>query len=204
MASREISENATNFLGDMLTQGRPIPGQSLTNSPEQAHTWERPPELVNQREAVYEILAVITEPENLENILISIIKGVGIIDIASIMLYTGFIEGKWNPDLMVLLMEPTMYMIMAMAEKANIDYVLDSDDDDKVRELNPDEQVSKLEKEIVSLDDIRKAAATRVSPQSVEPEIRKEIEEVTLPPSLLEKVEQETPENNNSLLQRGT
>ena len=56
----------------------------------------------------------------------------------------------------------------------------------------------------MSLDDIRKAAATRVSPQSVEPEIRKEIEEVTLSPSLLEKVEQETPENNNSLLQRGT
>ena len=119
MASREISENATNFLGNMLTQGRPIPGQSLTNSPEQPYAWERPSELVNQREAVYEILAVITEPENLENILISIIKGVGIIDIASIMLYTGFIEGKWNPDLLMMLVEPTIYTLMALAEKAN-------------------------------------------------------------------------------------
>ena len=35
--------------------------------------------------------------------------------------YVGFREGKWNPDLMMMLIEPFMYLLMALAEKAGID-----------------------------------------------------------------------------------
>ena len=55
--------------------------------------------------------------------------------IASITLYSGFLEGKWNPDLMVMLMEPTMYMIMALAEKAEIPYQLEAGDYKEVKKM---------------------------------------------------------------------
>ena len=74
------------------------------------------------------VFETLTVPETTTNVLLSLSNGVGVMDIASIILYSGFLEGKWNPDLMTLLMEPTMYMVMALAEKANIDFDLEAGD----------------------------------------------------------------------------
>ena len=174
-----------------MEQGRPIPGQSLTNDPNQPYNWEKPAEYTNPKEAMLFVFESLTEPETTANILLSLSKGVGVIDIASITLYTGFLEGKWNPDLMMLLMEPTMYMVMALAEKAEIDFVIDAGDTVDEEEILGDKAVEEIEKGIGSLEAMRKQAAQRVSPQSVPQEVREVIEETEIAPSLLEKVEQE-------------
>ena len=80
----------------------PLPGESLTSSPESSPPWEQPPEYTVPKEAMYYLFERLLDSEVAENTLVSIINGIGIIDIASIMLYTGFIEGKWSPDLMLL------------------------------------------------------------------------------------------------------
>ena len=141
-----ISEKATEFLGNSLATGRPIPGQSLTNSPEQPYKWEQPPEFVNTKEASLYVFGVLTTPETVPNLLESVASGVGVVDLASIVLYSGFLEGKWNPDLMTLLMEPTMYMIMALAEKAEIDYVLESDKELNKKPTSGEENLKTLNK----------------------------------------------------------
>ena len=138
-------------------------------------------------------------PETTANLLLSLTKGVSVIDIASVVLYEGFVDGKWNPDLMTLMMEPTMYMIMALAEKAEIKYVLDAQDDLEEEEIIGEKAVQQLESEIGSLDNIRKQAAQRVNPQSVPADVREVIEETELPQSLLQKIDREA---NNSLLAR--
>ena len=195
-----ISKDATDFLQQSLDTGRPIPGQSLTNSPEEPYNWEKPAEFSNPKEAMLYTFEILTEPETTANILLSISKGISVIDIASIILYQGFTEGKWNPDLMTLLMEPTMYMIMALAEKAEIKYKLDSADDDDVEEILGDKAVAAVEKEVNNLDAIRRKAVQRVSPQSVPEDVREVIEQTKIQPSLLEQVKQE---QNNSLLSKG-
>ena len=187
-----VSEKAINFIQDGLARGKAIPGQSLTNSPDQPYNWERPSEYTNPREAMLYVFESLTVPETTSNILLSISNGVGVIDIASITLYSGFLEGKWNPDLMLLLMEPTMYMIMAIAEKADIDYSLEAGDDKAPMEMSPDKQISTVENRINELEKMRQIAAQRVSPQSVPQDVRKIIEETELSPSLLEKVKKET------------
>jgi len=186
-----VSEKAINFMQGSMERGRPIPGQSLTNDPSQPYNWEKPAEYTNPKEAMLFVFESLTEPETTSNILLSLGKGVGVIDIASITLYTGFIEGKWNPDLMMLLMEPTMYMVMALAEKAEIDFVMDAGDKVDEEEILGDKAVEEIEKGIGSLEAMRKQAAQRVSPQSVPQEVREVIEETEIAPSLLEKVEQE-------------
>ena len=194
------SRNAIEFMQQSLDTGRPIPGQSLTNSPEQPYNWEKPAEFSNPKEAMLYTFEILTQPETTANVLINITKGVSVIDIASIILYQGFLEGKWNPDLMTLLMEPTMYMLMALAEKAEIKYKLDSVDDDDVEEMMGDKAVEKIEQEIGALDQIRKKAVQRVSPQSVPEDVREVIEQTEIQPSLLEKVEEV---GSNSLLSKG-
>lgn len=192
-----VSEKAINFIQGSLNTGRAIPGQSLTNSPDQQYKWEQPTEYTNPREAMLYVFETLTVPETTTNILLSLSNGVGVVDIASITLYAGFLEGKWNPDVMLLLMEPTMYMVMALAEKAGIPYNLEAGDDETPVEMSPDKQVATLEKGINELDKMKQVAASRVNPQSVPEEVRKVIEETELSPSLLEKVEEKT---NTSLL----
>ena len=195
-----VSEKATNFIQSNLQRGQPIPGQSLTNSPEEPYNWEKPSEYTNPREAMIYVFESLTVPETTTNILLSLSNGVGVIDIASITLYSGFLEGKWNPDLMALLMEPTMYMIMALAEKANIDFDLEAGDRDKPEEIDGENQLKTITSGVSELDKMRQIASSRVSPQSVPQEVRTMIEETELSPSLLEKVEKET--QSKSLLGR--
>ena len=193
----QISENATNFLERNMTAGRAIPGQSLTNSPETPHRWEQPPEFSEPHKAMLQIFETITEKESLSNILLSLSKKVSVVDLSSIILYSGFIEGKWNPDLMTLLMEPTMYMIMYLGDKANLDYSIDSRRENNVDEASGEEQLKRITS---SLDELKQVAADRVSPMSVTPEIKEELEAVELPTSLLDRVETEP--TNDSLLSR--
>ena len=192
-----ISEKATQFIADNFERGKAIPGQSLTNAPEEAYNWERPTEFTNPRETMLYIFETLTVPETTTNILLSLNNGVGVIDIASTVLYSGFLEGKWNPDLMTLMMEPTMYMIIALAEKADIPYSLEAGDDEEAQIMSPDKQIETLQSGVNEFDRIRKQAMTKINPQSVPEEIKQAIEETEIPQSLLDKVEKQP---SNSLL----
>lgn len=194
-----MTEKASQFMQGNMERGRPIPGQSLTNDPSQPYNWEKAPEFTNSKEAMLYVFENLTVPETTANILLSLSKGIGVIDIASVTLYTGFTEGKWNPDMMMLLMEPTMYMVMALAEKAELDFVMDSAEEVGEEEILGDKAIKQIEEGIGSLDAMRKQAAQRVSPQSVPQEVREVIEEKEIEPSILEKVEKV---KSNSLLAR--
>ena len=183
-----VSEKAVEFLGNSLNTGRPVPGQSLTNSPEDKYKWESPPEFTNHKEASMYVFETVTVPETTANLLISVINGVSIIDLASIILYSGFLEGKWNPDLMTLLMEPTMYMIMALAEKAEINYVLDAGEDEKTKQMSPDKEVELMKSNISEFDNLKKQATQQINKNVIPQEVQEMIDNTELSPSLLEKV----------------
>jgi len=136
------------------------------------------------------LFSVLTTPETVSNLLESVSNGVGVIDLASIVLYSGFLEGKWNPDLMSLLMEPTMYMIMALAEKANIKYIVDTGEDDKEPEITGEQQEKTLKSGLTALQEIKNQTINRINPQTIPVEVREQIEQIELPKGLLEKQEQ--------------
>ena len=46
--------------------------------------------------------------------------GTPITDVTHMLLVAGFSKGQFNPDLMMLLIEPIMYMLMAIADKVGI------------------------------------------------------------------------------------
>ena len=103
---------------------RPISGQSLTNSPDSRYPWEQPPIYTDLVNAITSIVADSYEKETYEMIALSLADGMPVGDLAAMILQVGFQEGKWNPDLMVLLIEPTMYILAAIAEQCGVDYLL--------------------------------------------------------------------------------
>jgi len=115
--------------------GRPIPGQSLTNSPDQAYAWEKPAQFSTVKQCLIYIYDNLLEEDAFDNLTTALSREVPIFDIASAILYTGFLEGKWNPDLMLLLAEPLTYMIMSIGEMYGLEsdeMVLSSDDNPSV------------------------------------------------------------------------
>ena len=209
MATQQPVELNETAIEQMSKFERPIPGQSLTSDPDNPRAWEQPPEHTSIRTAIPDIFSFLIQEENFINLVMALDKRVAVADLAAMILFTGFQEGKWNPDLLLLLLEPTMYMIMAMAEKAEMgdNYVLyrgeEEDDVDPEKELKTLRNMGALEN--FKLD--------KISSQSVPTEIREKIENLNIPEkleSLLQKTEelpeeeeeQEEQEPTESLLAR--
>ena len=185
---KDFDQDGLEFLAN---NGRPIPGSSLTNSPDAPYAWEQPPQFVELQPAIDALFLELTEPESYHSIMDLVRNEVPIADIAQVILTDGFQKGMFNPDLMLLLIEPTMYMIISFAEKAGIqDYVTyEGEEDDESEE---EEQLSGIEQAIkIAEDKIVPKAKAGVFPK----EIEERLEKFTPPekPSLLEK-----PETNES------
>ena len=71
---------------------RPIPGESLTRSPEDRYAWEQPPAITDPREASRFFLTKLTEPEVYNSVLDSVEQGTPLMDIAQVLMYQAFVD----------------------------------------------------------------------------------------------------------------
>ena len=88
----------------------PVPGQSLTDKPGNT-PWEHPPQIVNTAEAADFIWEQLSTPEFAEQVIAMLDAGIPIEAIARVILFGGFTEGKWSPDVAFIIAEPVMKMI---------------------------------------------------------------------------------------------
>ena len=119
----------------------PIPGESLTSSPDNAKSWERPPQYVNEDRAMEALYLLLTDQDKLPSLIQLIDSGVPIDEIAQVILYQGYTAGQYNPDLMLTMIEPTIYLLISIADYAEIkDYVLyEGEEDDPDTEIPGDD-----------------------------------------------------------------
>jgi hypothetical protein len=119
----------------------PIPGESLTTAPDMPKAWERPPQYTSQDKAMEAIYMEITQEDSLRKLINIINDGIPLDEIAQVILYKGYTEGKFSPDLMLLLIEPTLYLLIAIADYAHIkDYTLyEGEEDDPDTEIPEDD-----------------------------------------------------------------
>src|SRR5210317_2262996 len=96
----------------------PIPGESLTTSPNTPNAWERPPQYADEDKAMEELYLLLTEKERLTDLIKIIDDGVPLDEIAQVILYRGYTQGQFNPDLMLMMIEPTIYLLIAIADYA--------------------------------------------------------------------------------------
>jgi hypothetical protein len=120
---------------DVIMKGGPIPGSSLTSDPDNPAPYERPPEYTNVHEAAQWLFSEMIEEANYQQLIQAMLDDIPVMDVAQVMLFTGFTEGKWDVNLMMLLIEPTAYMLLALAERAGIDPVIfRGEEEDEIEE----------------------------------------------------------------------
>ena len=109
---------------------RRIPGQSLTNDPENPKAFEKPPQYTDRTEVLENYFEMLTEEETYLSIMDSLEEGVTVMEIVQVLIFQGFQDGLFNPDMMLMVAEPLAYMIAALAERADVDFVIMNDDDE--------------------------------------------------------------------------
>lgn len=177
----------------LATSGRTIAGSSLTNPKESAYAWEQPPQFTNLQEATQALFVEITEPETMNALLDLIENQLSIGQISEIILTDGFQRGLFNPDLMLLLIEPMMYMLIYLAEKAGIvDYVTYAEEDEEDEE-DSDTQESELDNVIEQAKENLVPIQNKNNLKKVlSEEVVSRLEELEVPSrSLLEKTDEE-------------
>tara|TARA_R110002020_G_scaffold222546_3_gene431400 strand:+ start:278 stop:784 length:507 start_codon:yes stop_codon:yes gene_type:complete len=106
----------------------PVPGQSLTDSPGN-YPWEHSPKHTNINEAAENMFRALTEEDSAMNLLAMLKTGVPVEAITRTLIFTGFVEGKFNPDLGILLAPIVMNMIISIAKRAGLKEIIITMDD---------------------------------------------------------------------------
>mgnify|MGYP001426928078 FL=1 len=189
----------------------PIPGQSLTNSEDSQQPWEQPPRITNVKEARETVFLEILKEENLTAIVNLLDEGMSVAKITEMLLFIGFSKGEFNADMMLLLAEPTMYMLLAIAEAVGIDPAInDNDAEDEELEASTAEENEEVKQFLkIREDELRNPKALEnlqdnLARTEIPQEIQKRVEEVDfsgIKESLLSKPTKEE-NTNDSLLQR--
>ena len=153
----------------------PIPGESLTRDPEQRFPWEQNPQITDVDTAIKEIFITLTEKNSLVELLNILNNGQPVDEIAQVIAYRGMTVGKYNSDLMLLLLEPLMYLIIAIAEEYEIDPVIYEGMDNDIADAE-DTQVSmaKLQTKKINKDSVPASLLARVKELPSQEELREE------------------------------
>jgi len=109
----------------------------------------------------------------------------------------------WNPDLMLMLAEPVMFMLIAFAEKASIDYVLyEGEEEEEEGELSDEEKIE-LNQRFTQLIEQQLRNGSKVS--TLPSEMQERLTELEIPEqfkekSLMEKTETITEEQTEEII----
>ena len=183
----------------------PIPGQSLTNSPDQPYPWERPPEITTQKEAMNKIFLEIIKPDNMETLGTAMSDGIPIAGLAEVLIKTSFQKGKINPDLAITLMEPVMYMLLSVAEKIGVDPVLsDDEEEDRSGELE-DPEVGEENVKFTKRQEptsLKELPSRSTSIPTAPPEIKQQLDKLDTSKVRESILQKQQPQANSSLLNK--
>ena len=151
----------------------PTPGESLTKNPEEKFAWEQASEYTEVRPFMEDLFLQLTEDKDrYVKLLVTFMQKISIADTTQMILYTSWRAGKINTDLMLLLIEPVMYLLIAMAEQAEIEPVIyDEEDVDEPSQEDADLYVEESQK-------IAEMKPEKIRKSSVEPSLLARVEDL--------------------------
>ena len=203
MQANPFEEHNQQGVEAIVSAGKPIAGQSLTANPDEPRRFEGAPEFTKFKEALDYIASELLQEEVYTQIVLALGDGVPVTDMATQIGYVGFREGKWNPDLMLMLMEPLMYLLMALCEKAGVEYRVDSEDSAEEEETE-ESILSQKAKNIAQVAKAKMKKASGIPVGAIPKDIVAQVEAIEIQPeSLLAQPEQPEAQPQESLLDRG-
>ena len=97
----------------------PIPGQSLTNEPGNA-AWEHPAQFADVDSAMEFVMKKLTNQNMNEQILLMLKNKIPVEAITRLIVFGGFVEGKWTVDVATLITPLVMQLIAAIGMRAKV------------------------------------------------------------------------------------
>lgn len=182
---------------DALMRGGPIPGSSLTADPDDPAPYEKPPEYTDIHAASEWIFSSLIEEDRYDQLIQSLLEGIPVMDVVQVILFTGFTQGKWDVNLMTLLAEPTAYIVMALAERAGVDFVIERGEDTE-EENDPVVLGARLSKE--RRENIKKFKEMKMTLPFLSENSQAKLETIQPPETATGGIETEMEEEPESLL----
>ena len=100
----------------------PVPGQSLTDTPRN-YPWEHTPQFSTVEDASMQIWEGLHSDAAMEKVIILLEAGLTVEEIVKVIIFAGFVEGKFNPDVGLLLTPIVAKMVMAIGKKAGVEKI---------------------------------------------------------------------------------
>ena len=143
----------------------PIPGQSLTNTPGN-YPWEHPSQFTTVEEASEYIWDRLHDTQMAEQVITMLKNEVPVEALSRMVSFGGFAEGKWNPDLAILLAEIVFKQIMAMGMKLKIK---------NLKLFMGDQSNNKFHKEFAEFKSLKNKATASATPENKAEQFAEEI-----------------------------
>ncbi len=122
------------------------PGHSLTED-NSKWPWGRPPKYADPDEAFERSVESITNEKNKQELFKLLMVGVSVEVLVEGMLFQGFRDGYYTPDVGLLLKGPLAIIISDMAEEENVPYRLFENDDTLTEDQMDDETFFRMMKQ---------------------------------------------------------
>ena len=122
-----INDSKSNFIQGEKTAQKdpfnfPVPGHSLTDSPEQWQ-WDKPPRISDPEEAIEMVIEKVEKPETKEHFLRMMAGGTSVEEIINTIGVGGFTEGEWSPDVAELIKPALAVYFIGLAIKNKVPVV---------------------------------------------------------------------------------
>ena len=141
----------------------PVPGQGLTDKPGN-YPWEHAPQYTDTSEAADYVWDKLSQPEFAEQVIAMLDAGIPVEAIGRIIIFAGFTEGKWTPDVAFIIAEPVMKMIAAVGIHGNVKKFRMS-----MQDLTNEKQMQSISKIKKNKDDFEKMAMGIAKDAGAEP-----------------------------------
>mgnify|MGYP003134217795 CR=1 FL=1 len=199
----EASKGIPASLQEVLFEG-PVPGESLTKDPNERYPWEGQPRYTSVKEAREKIFLQLLEPDRLRSLQQLLSNGVPVNALAISLLKEGFQNGAINPDLMLNLLEPTMVMITAIAEKSGIEPIIEGEGtiDEEDDEEDAKRVIAESRGIIPERGGFNRAKVVNIQPMSVGKDIKAQLDNLNVA-KVKESLLQKRNTNRDSLLSKG-
>lgn len=98
----------------------PVPGESLTVEPG-SRPYEKPPQFADVDDALMNVMESLADEEVAMKLLNLMDVGVPVSAVVQSLIMSGFMEGKWTPDVGLLMSRPLAALLVKMADVAGVD-----------------------------------------------------------------------------------
>ena len=100
----------------------PVAGQSLTDTPKN-YPWEHAPQYATVEDASMRVWEGLHNESTMQKVLVLLEAGLTVEEITKVIVFAGFVEGKFTPDTGLLLTPIVAKMIMAIGKSAGIEKI---------------------------------------------------------------------------------